>query len=194
MILPQAIYFTDEQRGADPMRVAKELPSGCGIIFRHYNDENRVKTASLLSKICINREIPLIIAQSPDLAHRTQSIGCHIAEYLIPQIPLMKKRFPKLVFTATCHSEKSLHLAAKMGATVAFLSPVFPTNSHLGQSGLGLMPAALIRKRSPLPVYALGGITPQNWRQLASIGFNGFGAISSLENKRFEKSDLVSSR
>lgn len=194
MKLPQAFYFTDEQRGADPLQLAEELSSSCGIIFRHYGDENRAKTASILSKICKTRQIPLIIAQTPELAHGTKSMGCHIAEYLIPQIPLMRKRFPELAFTTACHSERTLYLAARMGATASFLSPIFPTNSHLGRSGLGLMPAALIRKRSPLPLYALGGVTPRNWRQLSSVGFRGFGAISSLENKEFEVSDLISGR
>ncbi|MBL4908112.1 MAG: thiamine phosphate synthase [Sneathiella sp.] len=183
MQLPVAFYFTDDQRDADPLDIASSLPQGSGIVFRHYNSEQRAETAILLSKICKNRDLTLLISKTPALAAATKSAGCHIPEYLIQQIPLMKMRFPRLTFTAACHSERSLHLAAACKADAAFLSPIFPTASHPGVSSLGAVRAALIKSRVSLPVYGLGGVNVQNWRQLSSLQFSGFGAISTFEEQ-----------
>ncbi len=60
-----------------------------------------------------------------------------------------------------------------------FLSPVFATTSHKNSTPLTPVRAALIAAQSPVPVYALGGVTPQNAILLAPA-FSGIAAISSL--------------
>ncbi len=175
-------YFTDDERGLDPLRVAQTLPSGTGIVFRHYNSQNRVKIAKYLSKICKLRHLRLYIAQNPTISHAVDAYGIHLPEYQIPQIPMIRSRYPDLDISSACHSVRALRKAADLGADRAFLSPVFPTKSHPGKAGTGLMTAALAIRAQSLPVYALGGIRDHHLRQLSGLGFSGFGAISYFED------------
>ncbi len=179
-------YFTDDQRGLDPLQVAYTLPSGTGIIFRHYNCENRAEKAEYLAKICKHHHLNLYIAQNPALAHSIDADGVHLPEYQISRIPMIRSRYPALDISAACHSARALHKAAALGADRAFLSPIFPTKSHPGKTGTGLMTAALAIRGQALPVYALGGVQDHHVRQLAGLGFSGFGAISYFED-RIEK-------
>ncbi|MEP3248533.1 MAG: thiamine phosphate synthase [Sneathiella sp.] len=176
-------YFTDDQRGMDPLIVADKLPPGTGIIFRHYKSKNRPETAYYLSKICKRRKIMLHIAQDPSLAKAVKAGGLHLPEYQIPRLPLIRHRYPGLKISTACHSARSLTLASSLGADMAFLSPVFVTDSHPGKVSLGTMRAALVKQNVPLPVYALGGVHKQNLPQLQALKFSGFGAISFFENE-----------
>ncbi len=176
-------YFTDDQRGMDPLIVADRLPSNTGIIFRHYNSKNRREMASYLSKICKRRQIMLYIAQDPSLAKAVKAGGLHLPEYQISRLPLIRHRYPGLKISTACHSARSLTLASSLGADIAFLSPLFATDSHPGKIGLGIIRAALAKQNVSLPVYALGGIHMQKLASLQALGFSGFGAISFFENK-----------
>jgi len=60
-----------------------------------------------------------------------------------------------------------------------FLSPVFATTSHKGAKPLTAVRAAFIAAHAPVPVYALGGVTPRNVALLAPA-FSGIAGISSL--------------
>lgn len=196
MSLPKVYYFTDEERGADPLQMAQRLPSGCGIIYRHYKCENRTTVAILLSKICKNRKITLIVSQDPHLATDVGADGCHLPEYRLNQIPLIKTKYPRLTLTAACHSARALIAAEQYGTDAAFLSPVFPTQSHPEAPNLGVLPASSAMRNIRCPVFALGGVTFQSWRQLSAMGFAGFGAISQLEKPHLHIPDrfLVTSR
>jgi thiamine-phosphate pyrophosphorylase len=60
-----------------------------------------------------------------------------------------------------------------------FLSPVFATTSHPHAPALTPVRAAFIAAHAPVPVYALGGVTPRNAALLAPA-FSGIAAIASL--------------
>lgn len=181
MTLPPFFYFTDDQRGADPLQITSRLPKGTGVIFRHYNSENRAELAFYLSKICKNRELSLIIAKTPALAQKVQATGCHLPDHWITALPVLKARYPQLTFSAACHGERSLLKAQNLGSDLAFLSPVFATKSHPGTPALGLVRTRKMIRPLTMPVYALGGVGFKHQDMLLEAGFSGFGAISEFE-------------
>ena len=86
---------------------------------------------------------------------------------------------PKLLIGATSRSRREIENAADAGADYAGFGPIFPTSSKaglpdpLGSSALG---AAL----GPLPVLAIGGITPENVCELPlGVGIAVIGGIWS---------------
>lgn len=77
----------------------------------------------------------------------------------------------------SCHDHGELRLAASHAADYATLSPVFATLSKPGY-GPALGPDAL--RGAPLPVYALGGVTPGNaacCRDAGAVGLAVMGAV-----------------
>lgn len=191
MQYPVAFYFTDDVIGTDPLKIIPILPANTAVIFRHYNYKNRAELALKLSNLCKRHKIRLLIASDPELAHTVKAAGCHLPEHKITKARSLKRKFPNLLITAACHSERALRQAVHYKCDAAFLSPVFSTASHPDALCLKFLPSVLIAKRSPIPIFALGGITKRRWRQLGPTSFSGFGAIRSLENGSFNKARFV---
>ncbi len=59
---------------------------------------------------------------------------------------------------ASCHSAADLARAAELAVDFVVLGPLLPTASHPGAPGIGWQCFAELIERSPLPVYALGGM------------------------------------
>lgn len=80
---------------------------------------------------------------------------------------------------ASCHSPKELQQAARLNLDYVFVSPVQPPGAHpsprkhLGMEGLGRLAADCA-----IPVYALGGMTPEHLRQAQRAGAAGIAGIS----------------
>jgi len=182
MQLPIAFYFTDDARGSCPLEISKTLPPNTGVIFRHYNAPHRISLARKLAKICRKNGTPLFVAKTPGLAASISATGCHLPENFIAMVPAIRRRFPQLYISAACHSETAVIAARQMGVDLAFLSPVFATKSHPGAKYLGILHAAQIAHATRLPIYALGGITPNHFNAVRSAGFTGFGAIGLFED------------
>lgn len=86
------------------------------------------------------------------------------------------------------HSVQEALEAVKEGADYLFFSPVFPTSSKPGHPGTGLEALALCCKAvAPVPVYALGGITPDRVNACMNNGAQGVAVLSGIL-----KSDAIS--
>ena len=134
-----------------------------------------------LSKLCKSRNLPLFIAGDAALAWRVRANGVHLPDALKTRLPRLQATYPQLMFSAACHSERSLIAAKQLGADLAFLSPIYATRSHPNARTWGAVRAAAALRRCTLPVYALGGITDTRFTQISNCGFSGFGAISLFE-------------
>ena len=168
--LPPLFVMSDEQRLTDPISVAASLPAGCGFVLRHYSLPHRASLAALLAKRCRENGVVCMIGGDLDLATSVQADGLHLPEHATTKFT----RPPGIrILTAAAHSAAALKRAASSGADLAFLSPVIPTNSHPGRKTLGPKGFANLANASPLPVYALGGITNGTVGMLSNSGAAG---------------------
>lgn len=180
--LPQLFYLTDDIRGADPVAMAKKLPRGSAIILRHYSHPDKARLAHKLALICKRRRLKLLIANDVRLAISVRSDGVHVPDYNLSQIPRIRSKLRKgQIITAATHSLRRIHMAGKMKADAAMISPVFPTRSHDFSGSLGVFRLRAISRNSPLPLIALGGISSRNIAQLKNMNLHGIAAITALE-------------
>ena len=77
---------------------------------------------------------------------------------------------------ASCHNSEELTHAAEI-ADFAMLSPVLPTQSHPGEPTLGWEKFARLAAQSPIPVYALGGVTLAELAVARSHGAHGIAML-----------------
>jgi thiamine monophosphate synthase len=61
--------------------------------------------------------------------------------------------------------------------------PIFPTASKPGHPGVGLEALEEVVSSVPIPVYALGGVTPERVPQIADTGAHGVAGISVFERE-----------
>jgi thiamine-phosphate pyrophosphorylase len=111
------------------------------------------------------------------LAARIGAAGLHLPQARMREAAHWRARFPRWIITSSAHSLRALMNARFLDAV--FLSPVFATASHPAARALTPVRAAFIAAQAPVPVYALGGVTPRNAALLAPA-FSGIAAISSL--------------
>jgi len=78
------------------------------------------------------------------------------------------------------HNEAELAKAWRLGADLATLSPVRATDSHPGQSGMGWERWGCLARAAGLPVYALGGMTPEDRAAAHAAGGQGVAGIRGL--------------
>ena len=78
---------------------------------------------------------------------------------------------------ASCHGAADLLRAAELGLDFVVLGPVLPTASHPGAAGIGWAEFARLIERSPLPVYALGGLQPEMLETARRSGAQGIALM-----------------
>ena len=81
---------------------------------------------------------------------------------------------------ASCHDAEELELAAALGADFATLSPVNATASHPGAAPLGWQRFARLVADACLPVYALGGVGPDDLERARAAGAQGVAGIRAF--------------
>lgn len=81
---------------------------------------------------------------------------------------------------ASCHDEAQVDAALAAGCDLLVTGPVRATASHPGQTGVGWARFARLRERHALPVYAIGGLGPDDLRDARDHGAQGIAAIRAL--------------
>ena len=74
---------------------------------------------------------------------------------------------------ASCHSLDEVQEAARLGADCCTFSHVYPTQCKPGLPPRGLEALRQVCAQSPVPVYALGGVTPEKIPELEKAGAAG---------------------
>lgn len=174
------LFVTDPARVADPEAVARRLPRGAGIIFRHFGAADADDQGLRLAAIARERGLLLLVGEDAALAARIGADGVHLPERRARGAARLRLARPHWLITAAAHSPRAIVRARRAGAHAVLLSPVFPSRSPSAGRPLGLMRFAALARRAGLPVYALGGATMKNAPRLLSAGAAGIAAVSGL--------------
>lgn len=170
------VLFTDDDRLADPRPMMPRLPRGASVILRSKQAIDDT-TARAVLQTARTHHLKLLIAGDVKLAHRIGADGVHLPNAMLHALPKLRRLYPRLLFSAACHSDQALRLAAQGGADAAFLSPLFATRSHPDAPTLGVIQARRMLRDTSLAVYGLGGIKTKTASCLRSLPLVGFGAI-----------------
>jgi thiamine-phosphate pyrophosphorylase len=172
--LPVLWLFSDAVRLPDPLPAIAALPPQlCGVVFRQ--PENPA-LARAVARLCRSKNITLVIAGDSRLA-AAQKSGLHLRG---GRRPGLSRPRPGLL-TSSAHNIPELRRAARAGAQIIFISPVFVTNSHPGAPALGAARwLNLARSTTTGKAYALGGLDGQKIISLARFCC-GAAAIEALK-------------
>lgn len=174
--IPSLYFFADPARTPDPEAVARRLPRGTAVVYRHFGAPEREHVARRLSQICRSRGLVLLIGADAALAKACGADGVHWPERLLPA----RRGDAFRIVTAAAHDAKAVTRAGEAGLDACVLSPVFPSASASAQNELGLFSASQIARASAIPVIALGGVTARNATRLCGRGFAGVAAIDAF--------------
>ena len=105
--------------------------------------------------------------------------GVHLSSHQLAALserPLDDKK----LLAASCHGLSEIEQADAMGADFVLLSPLHATPSHPEAQGMGWDRFSALVARSPLPVFALGGMRPEDLPRVRSVGAFGVAGISNF--------------
>jgi thiamine-phosphate diphosphorylase len=87
---------------------------------------------------------------------------------------------PGLALGASIHAPEEAAAAARAGADWVVAGHIFETGSHPGEPGRGPQLLAAARAAAPIPIVAIGGITPGHVAAVRALGAHGVAAISGI--------------
>ena len=143
--------------------------------------EKDLSTQELLALAMSIREaapaLKLIINDRPDIAESCGAVGVHASEEGWPAERL-RENFPNLLIGRSIHSATR----ETQGLDYVTFGPVFATPS---KSALGIGPRGLAALRqavelSSVPLFAIGGMTPERARECRGRGAHGIAVMSDL--------------
>lgn len=146
------------------------LPGESRDIARGVARELLTAKPTLRSRLLINHDIELA---------RELGTGVHLKAAQLHE--LYERPLPCNVWVgASCHDGDELVLAAQLGADFATLSPVRKTASHPDARALGWKRFAQLVRDARLPVYALGGVGPEDLERARAAGAQGVAGIRAF--------------
>lgn len=177
-ISPDPAAFADADRFLDAWR--RMLESGCRMV--RLRGTPTALTPGLFAEcleLARRHGARFIASGDPDAAIDAGADGLHLTAR---QAAGMKIRpVPDTVLVGvSCHNREELRQAAVIGADFVTLSPVQHTASHADAEPLGWDGFAALVAHSSLPVYALGGITPEHLDRARAAGAYGVAGISGF--------------
>jgi thiamine-phosphate pyrophosphorylase len=145
---------------------------------KHLTVREQHALATQAVTLCRARGVPLLINDRVDIALSVGADGVHLPEAGLPIAVARKLLGNRAWIGVSCHDAQGLARAAAEGADFATLSPVFASPGK--GTPLGMPAFCALVSAAQLPVYALGGLTPECAQQLRTSGCRGLAAISAI--------------
>ncbi|NOY14240.1 MAG: thiamine phosphate synthase [Deltaproteobacteria bacterium] len=186
--LPALYLITDRQQlpgGRQLPKVVEELlQAGVRMLQLREKDLSAAELYPLaqeMRELTRRYDCLLFINDRIDLALAVEADGVHLGGHSLP-IPAARKLLgPNRLIGVSTHSLQEILLAAQQGADFATFGPVFFTPSKAAYGApLGLNRLTQACAVSPIPIYALGGIKPENTGSVKRTGADGIALISAL--------------
>ena len=135
-------------------------------LFEQYAHEIVGRAHACGARVVINMDV--------GLARRCGADGVHLTA---AQLREYGSRPDAALVGVSCHSAEELRKAEALDADFAVLGPVLPTPTHPGAQLLGWTGLAQHAANARIPVFALGGVQPDDLQQALCCGAHGIAMV-----------------
>ena len=137
----------------------------------------RQKLQHLLSRALVRAEpFGSRVVVNSDCGTLPQCDGVHLTSKALMAAAL---RPAGSLVGASCHDERELDQAEKLGVDYAVVGPVNATASHPGLVAMGWDRFETLARDRPMPIYAIGGLTRADLPQARRRGAHGVALLSA---------------
>lgn len=183
--LPSLYFITpdsDDYGEAFFDRLETLLQSGIRLVrFRSKNlaGTARREALSRAAALCRRYNSILLCNGTVDDVTKTVCNGLHLSARELMQLEA-RPAGDDIWVASSCHNKEELLQASRIGVDFCVLSPVHPTTSHALVESLGWPGFAELAAAATIPVYALGGMEPDDLAVARRHGAHGIAMISAL--------------
>ena len=181
------IYVISDYRNrkTDEFLEITEKILNAGISLFQFRDKNsKYATKRMLAKklqaLCKKYKTPFIINDDVELAKEISADGVHLGKYDM-KIKEAKEILGKKIIGASCYNNLEFAISAeKSGASYIAFGSFFnsQTKPHTNSVGVELLIKSKLKLK--IPIVAIGGITPENGKQLIENNADFLAVISGI--------------
>jgi 8-oxo-dGTP diphosphatase len=183
--LPPLYLISDAQRLGRTLfleRLAQLLRAGIRLVQLREPELSRGEFARLVGEVaplCRQYGARLLVNADPKLAAAWSVAGAHLNARRLMASTVRPLDVEQWV-AASCHNERELAHAGRVGVDFAVLSPVAATPSHPHATPLGWGRFQQLVSEVSFPVYALGGMQISDIPTARSFGAHGIALIRGI--------------
>jgi len=165
--------------------VERSIQGGAQIVQIREKDTPKnelVQLGKRLLRITGKRKVPLIVNDSPILAKEIGADGVHLGESDASIAEAREILGKKAIVGISCYGQIERGLMAEWrGADYAVFGTPYRTPTKPGRepTPLGVLREAVDKIKS-IPIFAIGGITPENASEVLETGVDGIAVITSV--------------
>ena len=174
--LPIFYIFVDKYN----REIFKNKNLNIGVIYRNYNDNNRLIELIKIAKACKRNRYQLFVSNDIKLALKVKANGIYIPSFN-KTFKHIKKENKNLLILGSAHNQWEINEKMRQNCSGIFLSPVFQIKKK--REFLNLYKFNLLANYNNTNIFALGGINENNINKLRLLSIKGFGGISIFKKK-----------
>jgi 8-oxo-dGTP diphosphatase len=143
------------------------------------NKTEFLKLATRVVELCHTHNARVLLNCDPAWLGEVPADGIHLTEKRL--LALLSRPLPEpYLVAASCHDRIALQHAEQIGADFAVLSPIKPTRSHADARPIGWKGFYGMVAETGIPVFALGGLSLNDFSVSRDHGAQGLAMISGL--------------
>ena len=153
------------------------LPRPTAVLLREkdLDEAAYARLATQAAAVCSQAGVPLVVHSHARVA---RELGCTFLHLTLPALEAMPARARLALakdfeLSTSCHAVEDAHRAFELGCARIIAGHVYSTSCKPGIEPRGLAFLREICAATPLPVWAIGGITPERFPELAAAGAAG---------------------
>jgi len=191
LILPSTYLVTPEPNAGLPLsdacaefiaHLTCSLEQGVRLVqlrAKRLNDAQYQDLAVRARAVCRAFDARLLLNGPVQLLQQIDADGVHLTSTRL--MACAQRPLPAhYLLSVACHDAQQVAHANRIGADLMTISPVLPTATHTDATPLGWPAFAALAAQAHAPVYALGGMVPQQLERARAAGAHGIAAIRGL--------------
>ncbi len=157
-------------------RVLRLRPHGLILREKDLSDAAYTALAKEVLALCRKEEVLCFlhsrISSAKELNCRNLHLSVPALDAMMPEERRrLREEFDRI--SVSCHSMEDMRFAVECGASQIVLGTIFETDCKKGLKGSGTGFVREICRACPVPVYAIGGITPERLPEVMEAGAAG---------------------
>jgi thiamine-phosphate pyrophosphorylase len=166
------------------MDVAAQAMAG-GVKFLQYRAKNLSKREGYfnvlqLRELSRQNGVTFLINDWVDLALAVEADGVHLGQEDLPLSAARSLLGPDRIIGISAHTLEQATEAEAGGADYLGIGPIFPSTTKQDRPPLGCEALRQFRRQVRIPIVAIGGISPQNVRQVMTTRVDGVAVVSAI--------------
>jgi len=181
--LPQYYPIVDECIGDERLmleHLKRLIAAGYTMIqlrAKSFSKERFKKLARRAIELCEENEVRLFVNTGIAMALEINAKAVHLSAKEMKNIKNQCVLPKGVLFAASCHNKEELYLAKELAVLFAVLSPVCKSQTHPSTEPLGWQSFKGLAEPAALPVFALGGLSPDDIDKAKLNGACGVAGI-----------------